>query len=395
MRVIIIGNGIAGVMTANNLRQLEPDHNKLQINIFAREPFLYYARLRLPEVFGLNKFIHEIQIFKEDWYDKKNITVHYEKCIKEISVNDKKVFLDNGESFQYDKLVLACGAESFIPDIPNNKLYGIFRIREYKDAINLKEHIKINNQNAVVIGGGLLGLETARFMNKVKAVTVVEMYPRLLPRQLDNEGAEILKSIIEDFGIKVILNVKTEEFIGNDKVEGVRLNDSKILKAETVVLSIGIIPRIDIAKKAGLETNRGVVANQYLQSSNPDIYLAGDIVEFDKVVMGIIPAALEHAKIVANNILNNNSIKYTQIIPKTTLKIAGIDLTSIGKVILTEDEEKQYEVIINKDINKKTYFKFVFKGQTLAGCIILGDKTKAKWAEDNTGKIVDKNKLPL
>jgi nitrite reductase (NADH) large subunit len=393
MKVVIIGNGIAGVMSANYLRGLEPDADKLEIHIYARDRYPYYARIRLPEIFGFDKMISDLQIYKEDWYEKKSITVHYECEAVKILPSEKKVQFSGNRESNYDRLILACGSDSNIPDIKNNSLKGIFKVREYSDALAIKNHIEGGAKKAVVIGGGLLGIETARFLKKIKDVTIIEVFPRLLPRQLDDEGSSMLCGIIENLGINIRLNSQVEEFQGTNKLERILFKDGNIIEADTAVFSMGIKPRISLAKDAGLATNRGLTVNSFLQSSDKDIYAAGDVVEYQNIVWGIIPAALEHANIVAQNIVKGNTVEYRQTTPKTTLKIADIDLTSIGKVILTPEENAKYDVIIKKDLNKNIYEKYVLQDGILIGSIVLGDKSRIKWSEQNINKKVDKNSI--
>jgi nitrite reductase (NADH) large subunit len=392
MKVIVIGNGIAGVITAAKLRELEKDAAKLEIHIYSREPYPYYSRIRLPEIFGLNKTIKDLQIYKEDWYDKKAINVHYNFTAQEIIPAQKRILFSDGSQAIYDKLILACGAESIIPGIKNNKLPGIFKIREYEDALAIKRHIDAGARQAVVLGGGLLGLEAARYLKKIKDITIVEIFPRLLPRQLDEQGALILKGIIENMGLKIMLSAEVVEFLGEKRLEGIRLKDGKILKADTTLVSIGIRPRIELAEQAGLKVNRGVVVNEFLESSVPDVYVAGDMVEFQNIVWGLIPAALDHAPIVAHNVLYGNQLKYRQTIPKTSLKVVGVDLTSTGKVILTPEENNEYTVVVKTD-KITTYEKYVLKDGLLKGAIILGNKNRTAWVEKNMEKKVNKEEL--
>jgi len=393
MKVIIIGNGIAGVMTALRLRDMEKDPGKLAIDIYAREPYAYYSRIRLPEIFGLNKLIHDIQIYKEDSYIKNNINIHYETAAGQIIPQEKKIKFNDNKEAVYDKLVLACGSDSVVPDINNNTLPGIFKIREYDDAAAVKVHMHKGAKEAVVLGGGLLGLEAARYLKLMKKISIIEIYPRLLPKQLDEEGALMLKDIIEGMGINIILNAEAAEFLGGNKLEGIRLKDGRILSADTAIISMGIKPRTELPKNAHILVNKGVVVNEFLESSEQDIYAAGDLVEFQNIVWGIIPAALDHAPVVAHNVLFGNELKYNQTIPKTTLKAAGVDLTSDGKVILSQDELKEYEIIIRIDKIKKIYEKYILKDDILKGAIILGNKAKVRWVELNLNKSVSKDSL--
>ena len=389
MKVSIIGNGIAGIMTAGNLRGLEPDEKKLSIDVYTNEPYPYYARIRLPEVVGSEMTIDDLRLYKEEWYQKKSINVHYEHKAVKILKDGHKVIFDNGTEADYDRLVYACGADGLIPKIKNSGIKGIYKLREYEDALAIKSMIGAGAKNAVIIGGGLLGLEMARHMTSIHDMTVIEFFPRLLPRQLDEEAAGMLKEIIENMGIKVRLDSQVIEFVGDKTLEKIILKSGEEIGSDMAVFAAGIKPRIELAKEAGLSVNRGIITNDYLQSSDPDIYAAGDIVEYDGKVWGIIPAAVEHAAIAAHNIINGNSRKYEQTVPKTTLKVVGIDLTSIGKINLSNDEKDLYEVVVKKDTELKIYEKYVLSDGILAGAILFGNKCRVKWVEQNMNKKIN------
>ncbi|MHA1731433.1 MAG: NAD(P)/FAD-dependent oxidoreductase [Promethearchaeota archaeon] len=389
-KVVIVGNGIAGVFVAARLRALSDD---VEVEIFTREPYEYYSRIRLPEVCCTNLTPDEILVYKPDWYEQRKIIVHKNALVTRIDRAAKEIVLEGGKRVTYDKLVLAMGSDSFIPPIENVDLEGVFTIREYGDADAIRRYIQVNTKHAVVIGGGLLGLESAKHISisGVETTTILEVFPRLLPRQLDAEGATLLKRIVERMGCVVELGVVVEAFEGNRRVTGVRLKDGRVLPAETVLISAGIRPRIKLAREAGLETNRGIVVDAHLRSSDKDIYVAGDLVEFNGIVWGIIPAAVDHAPVVANNILGNEHIKYRQTIPKNTLKVVGIYLTSLGKVVLDEDDEEggqKYGVYKKMDWEIERYEKYVIRDGKLVGTILLGSNENLKWVNAKIGREV-------
>ena len=390
MKVIIIGNGIGGVMTASKLRGLEPNPEKLTIEIYTREPYEYYSRIRLPEACTKLLSAEDLAIYAPDWYQKRNIQVFKNQEVVKIDRSNKAIILKSGKRENYDKLVLAMGSDAFKLPIKNVDLDGIFTIREYGDAETIRQYITQGTKHAVVIGGGLLGLEAARHMRmaNIETLTIIEVFPRLLPKQLDDEGARILKKIIEDLGCNVILGAQVAEFCGEKRVSSLRLKDGRELPAETVLISAGIKPRIALAKDAGLVVNKGVVVDDHLRSSDKDIFVAGDLVEFEGIVWGIIPAALDHAPVIANNILGNEHVKYRQTIPQNTLKVAGINLTSIGKVIFEEGQEKEYIIFKKTDENIQRYEKFVIQQGKLIGGILLGSKENLSWLTQKVGQEV-------
>ncbi len=240
-----------------------------------------------------------------------------------------------------------------------------------KDALTVKEHTK-KTREAIIIGGGLLGLEFATSLRKLgQQVEVVEIFPRLLPRQLDQDGAMMLKDRIETRGIKIVLGATTEEILGKETVSGILLDNGKELSGDFVLISAGVRPNTDLAAEAGIKVEKGVVVDQYLQTSANDVYAAGDVAEFDGRVYGIIAAAMEQARIAATNMLEKEKQAYEGTIPSNTLKIVGIDLTSMG---LVNPEGSQYEEIKKIDEERGVYKKIVLQQGRIVGAIILGDR---------------------
>jgi NAD(P)H-nitrite reductase large subunit len=395
VKIVIVGNGIAGVMIAAKLRELEPDPQTFTIEIYTREPYEYYSRVRLPEVFASGLKINELELYKPGWYDKRNIGVYKNMEVVRLHRGDKQIELRNEIRVPYDKLVLAMGSDSLKPSVPNVNLHGVFTVREYGDAEALRRYISSGTNNAVVIGGGLLGLEAARHMvaSGIKNLTIVEAAPRLLPKQLDEEASAILKELVERWPCRVLLGSELVEFLGELRVHSLRLKTGEVLDAQTVLIAIGILPRIQLCGEAGLIVNRGVVVNEYLCSSDPDIYIAGDLVEFQGVVWGIIPAALDHAPVVANNILGRTPIPYHQTIPINTLKVAGISLTSMGKISFSETERRYYQIISKTSKDRRRYEKYITREGVLVGSILLGSKENVKFINQRTGRNVSSQEL--
>jgi len=390
MKVVIIGNGIAGISVASNLRKLEPDSNKLTVEIYAREPYEYYARIRLPEIFDSRLNASDIQIYRPQWYAEKKIAVYKNQEVAKIEREKQEIVLRNETRVHYDKLVLCMGSDSYKPSIPNLDLHGVFSVREFGDAEAIRNYITFGTKHAVILGGGLLGLEIARHLvDEVQTVTVVELFPHLLPKQMDETGANILQKYMVQFGCKFILGTEVTGLLGDRKVTGLQLKNGVVLPAETVLIAMGVRPRIKLAKEAGLSVSRGVIVNEYLCTDDQYIFAAGDCVEFQGVVWGIIPAALDHAPVVAHNILWPNSVQYRQTIPQNTLKVAGIDLLSAGKVILNPGEEAEsYRIIAELDEKMLRYEKYVLKDQTLLGSIIVGSRENQKFVLEMMGKKV-------
>jgi len=386
MKAVIVGNGIAGVMTASRLRALEPDPERLSIDVYAREPHDYYARIRLPEVFASRLSAEDLAVYKPGWYDGKSIRVHRGLAVEAIDRERRRVRLSDGTEAAYDKLALCAGAECARPPIAHGDLEGIFTVREYADADAVRRRMAEGTRHALVVGGGLLGLEAARHLSLPGVeVTVAEIAPRLLPRQLDEEGARILRRLLEGPAFRVLLGVKAQSFLGDGKVSGLRLEDGREVPAQTVILSAGIAPRTALAREAGLEVRRGIVVDEHMRTADPDVYAVGDDAEFGGIVWGILPAAMEQAPVAAANMLGGAAV-YAQTIPQNTLKVAGIHLTSAGRTTFDQGGEEAFTVVRRADEAAGRYEKYVLGDGKLQGAILLGTKANLKFVTRTMGR---------
>ena len=367
MRVIIIGNGLAGTIFAKTLRELMQD---AEIDIFSDEKYHYYPRPNLIEFLAGNIQVDKMFAFSEEWYGEQNLNIHLAMPVKKIIPGSKEVETDGGRRTKYDALLIANGSHSFIPPFQGAEKRGIYSLRTLDDAFEILDYLK-DHPRVVVIGGGLLGLETARAMRAREAeVEVVEFFERLLPRQLDVQGASLLKSQIEKIGIKVRLGLATEEILGQDEVTGLRFKGGEEIKADMAIVAAGVRSNILLAKEAGLETDRGLVVNDYLQTSSPEIYAAGDVAQYQGRVYGIIPAAFNQARMAAFNVSGEKK-KYEGTILSNTLKVVGIDLTSVG---LVNPEEGSFEELRTEKEEEGIYKKVIIQNGTVAGAIWVGTK---------------------
>ncbi len=398
MKVVIIGNNVSGTFAAQNIRFLSEE---TEIEVFTQEKYPYYTRVNLPELISEKVSIDDLIVFKEDWYRNKRIQLNLNTHVKKIDPKTKTIEVEGkSKSISYDKLVLALGSTPNVPPIKNaiemkNEKKGVFTLRSIDDALAIKDYIRSKNaKKAIVIGGGLLGLELANQINNSNLdTTVVEFFPRLLPRQLDGECGTMLKEEIENRGIKVALDAATEEILGNDFVSGIRLKGGQKIDADIVLIQAGIRPTIELAKNAELDTNRGIIVNQFLETSEKDIFAVGDCIEYKEQIWGIIPACMEQSKIVAASVLGAKKVEYQGTTPKNTLKIVGLDVTSIGIIDPSKEESGGWEILRKADKKDCCYQKLVLKENKLKGAILYGDSKATSYVYSKMEQDVDKNEL--
>lgn len=408
MHVVIIGNGIAGINVASALSGVET----VRVEVFTAEPRQLYSRVRLPEVLAGKSEPEDIIFHTQEWYEKKNIVVHTGTMVTAIDPDGRTITLKDGTDVSWDYLVIATGASANHPPLPGADLSGIYTMRTMDDVTRIRSCCQAHPGTASVIGGGLLGLEAARALKGAgeKSVRVFEIAPRLLPRQLDDTGAALLEKRFSDMGIEVLCDVQTEGFLPADddpsRTGAVKLKDGRIFPSDVTLLSMGVHSNTDLAKDAGLTVNRGIVVDDCMRTSSPAIYAVGDCAEFDGIVWGIIPAALEQAPVAAKNILHDagllsetESPHYVQTVPQTALKVGEIELMSLGKAVLTPDEADSGAYIELGRVwpDGSRYEKYVLSSatspddpekHTLLGAILYGSKEHQSEVKKNMGVAV-------
>ena len=398
-KIVIIGNNVSGTFTAQYIRFL---NEEVEIEVYTQEKYPYYTRINLPELISENVKVDDLILFKEDWYKDKKINLNLNTQIQKINPKTKTLEIEGKESpIYYDKLVLALGSTPNIPPIKNavklkDEKKGVFTLRSIDDALTIKGFITNKSvKKAIIIGGGLLGLELAnQIKNTGLDTTVVEFFPRLLPRQLDLECGDMLKKEIESKGIKVVLDAATEEILGNGSVIGIKFKGGEVLEADIVIIQAGIRPTIKIAQEANLKTNRGIVVNEYLETSENDIFAVGDCIEYNNQIWGIIPACMEQSKIVAASVLGLKKVEYHGTTPKNTLKIIGLELTSIGNIDPSKEElSGGWEILKKADKKDCCYQKLVLKDNKLKGAILFGDTKAISYVYKKMEQDVNRNEL--
>ncbi|MHA2283921.1 MAG: FAD-dependent oxidoreductase [Promethearchaeota archaeon] len=398
MKVVIIGNNVSGTFAAQNIRFLSEE---AEIEIFTQENYPYYTRVNLPEVISEKTKIENLIVFKDDWYENKQIKLNLKSQVNKIDPSDKLIYIVGKQNpISFDKLILALGSTPNIPPIKNaakmrDEKKGVFTLRSIDDALEIKAFIAGKKvKKAIIIGGGLLGLELANQIQKCDLdTTVVEFFPRLLPRQLDIECGNMLKEEIEGRGIKVVLGATTEEILGKKSVSGIRLKGGITLDTDIVLIQAGIKPTIELARNANIATNRGIIVNEFLETNAKDVFAIGDCIEYNNQIWGIIPACMEQSKIVAASVLGSKKVEYLGTTPKNTLKIVGLELTSIGIIDPSKEEAGGWEILKRADKKDRCYQKLVLKENKLKGAILLGDSKSISYVYNKLEQEVSKEEL--
>ena len=360
---VMIGNGVAGTTAAENIRKNDKEGH---VVIFTEEDLPFYNRIRLNEYIAGDIPEQDLIAKKETWYLEKDIELKTGTRITGAESSEKVVVTKDKKRVPYDRLLIATGSHSFIPPISGADRKGVFAIRSVQDARDISGWVQ-NIEYVVLIGGGLLGLETGNALRKLgKRVMVVEFFPRLLPRQLDVDGAGRLQAIMEDMGFSFRLGAKTQEITGVDQVKGVRLEGGEELSSEMVIISAGVRPNLEMAETLGLNQDKGIVVDEKLKTNKPDVYAAGDVAAFKGIPYGIWPAAMEQGEIAGINMAGGDKV-YAGTTLSTTLKVVGIDLASAGNI----DAENEFESEVLTD--NKVYKKIVIEDNKIIGCIMLGE----------------------
>ena len=367
-RYIIIGGGIAGVSAAEALHALQPDSD---ITLISEEHYLPYFRMSLTRYLAGEVEREKLTLHDQQWYLQNHITILLNTHVEAIDAEAKQISLADGQKLPYDKLILASGAHPNVPPFPGRELKGVQTLRTLEDA-DLILDVARKQAKVVCIGGGLLGLEVAGAVARQGAqVTVLEGLDWLLPRQLDAQASAILKERIESLGIKVIVPAMTKAMHGEDKVESVELADGQILPADLVLISTGVSANLELAKSAGLTVNRGVLVNEHMVTSNPDILAAGDLTEFQGRSYGLWIPAKNQGTIAGQNAAGKDA-SFLGDPPSTRLKVLGVDVFSIGQ--FSPSAEGDQLVPESKD---GVYKSFLFREGKMIGSILLGDASMA------------------
>lgn len=365
--IVIIGGGIAGLSAAEAARNSAPE---AKVTLVTLEPVLPYYRLNLTRYLAGEITLDDLPVHSESWYSEHDITVLTGTEVASIDRASKKAMLKGGRVLEYDKLVLAMGAHPSVPPVAGAHRKKIMTLRTCRDAEEILEHCSENAQY-VIIGGGVLGLETAAALSRRKAkVTLIEGFDWLLPRQLNRAAGICLAGEAEALGISLVCGGRIKELDGDDTVRSVILESGEIIPADVVIIAAGVRSNSYIARLAGLEVNGGIVVDQHLQTSDPDIYAAGDLAEHQGMLYGTWVPAQFQGKIAGANAAGG-TVVFDGIPRSNSLKVLGVDLFSIGHI---HPDDASYQIF---EKSGEQYDFFVFRDSRLVGAILIGDTTIA------------------
>lgn len=372
-KLLVIGNGMSALRTIEEL--LIHTDKKYEISIFGEEPHVNYNRIMLSYLLSREKTFGDTILNTPQWYEDNNITLYTGHKISQIN-RDKKVILNSkSEEYEYDKLLIATGSIPFIPTTFGSDLNNVLGFRTKEDVDNILNTIS-NEKKAVVVGGGLLGLEAAYGIAKHGVKTLlIHRSANIMSQQLDSTAGKLLQKKLESLGIEFRLNTTIDKIHGDASVESVTLSDGETVDANIVVFSTGISPNKSIASDCGLETNKAILVNDYLQTEDENIFAIGECCEHDGKTFGLVAPLFEQAKICAKKLADVDTDGYVGSISSTRLKISGVDLFSAGQYICDENSEE----LILLDEKVGIYKKLVIKGNLLIGVILYGDTLDASW----------------
>ena len=370
--LVIVGNGMAAARLVDEL--VKTTLGRYAIAVIGDEPRLAYNRVLLSSVLAGETASHDIELKPATWWRDRGVTLKYGCVATEIDVGRREVKIEGDESVAFSRLVLATGSTPLRLNMPGADLLGVHTFRDTRD-VDLLLALAARKRPVVVIGGGLLGLEAAYGLAKAGTpVTLLHLMDRLMERQLDAPAAALLKSLVERKGIEVLLNASTARIHGTTRVEGVELADGRRIEAHAVIFAAGIRPNVGLAKDAGIAVGRGVVVDDHLQTSVPDIFALGECAEHRGICYGLVEPAYEQARVLAQR-LAGRTAAYEGSVVATNLKVSGVSVFSAGDFMGADGSE----AILLSDVGGGTYKKLVIDDGRLTGAVLTGDTTDALW----------------
>ncbi len=372
-KLVVVGNGMAGIRTLEELLKLAPE--MYDITVIGAEPHPNYNRILLSPVLAGEKGLDDIILNSRAWYAEHGIVLKTGDPVTSIDRVNRRVQTESGDSIGYDRLLIATGSSPFIIPIPGSQLEGVIGFRDIKDVDTMLETAG-RYEHAVVIGGGLLGLEAANGLVKQgMKVKVVHLLDTLMERQLDKPAADLLKVALEKRGLQFLMEAQTAAILGETRVTGVRFTDGSEIPADLVVMAVGIRPNMALAQQADIYCERGIVVSDTLQTFDPSIYAVGECVQHRGQCYGLVAPLFEQAKVCANHLANLGYARYEGSVTSTKLKVTGIDLFSAGDFLGGEGTEE----IVLRDPAAGVYKKLVVRDDRIAGAVLYGDTVDGAW----------------
>ncbi len=372
-KLVLVGNGMAGVRTLEELLKRAPE--RYDISVFGAEPHPNYNRILLSPVLAGEKSIGDIIINSDAWYAQHGITLYKNTRVVAIDRQNHGIHTLDSHIEHYDHLLLATGSTPFILPLPGKDLAGVIGFRDIRDVEQMME-ASAKYRHAVVIGGGLLGLEAANGLRKRgMEVTVVHVLDSLMERQLDKPAASLLKQALEENGLNFLMEAETEALLGDDRVQAVRFRDGLEIPADLVVMAVGIRPNIELARAAGLHCERGVIVSDTLQTSDPHIHAVGECVQHRGNLFGLVAPLFDQAKVCAHHLAGVSDSRYEGTLTSTRLKVSGIDLFSAGEF----QGGPGHEELLFQDHSRGVYKKLVVRDNRIQGTVLYGDTGDGPW----------------
>jgi len=370
--LVVVGNGMATARLVDELAKVAL--GRYAIAVIGDEPRLAYNRVLLSSVLAGETASHDIELRPASWWRDRGVTLKYGCRATEIDVGRRELKIANEESVSFSRLVLATGSTPLRLNVPGSDLAGVHTFRDSRD-VDLLLTLAAQKKRVVVVGGGLLGLEAAYGLAKAGApVTLIHLMDRLMERQLDAPAADLLKTLVERKGIKVLLNANTARLHGTIRVDGIELTDGRRIEADAVIFAAGVRPNVALAKDAGIAVGRGIVVDDHLRTAAPEIFALGECAEHRGICYGLVEPAYEQARVLAQH-LAGKTAAYGGSVVATNLKVSGVSVFSAGDFIGAEGSE----TILLSDVRHGTYKKLVISEGRLAGAVLVGDVESALW----------------
>jgi nitrite reductase (NADH) large subunit len=374
--LVVIGNGMAGMRTVDELRALAPE--LYEITVFGAEPHGNYNRILLSPLLAGEKSMDDIMLHTRDWYRDNGIALHAGDPVVEIDRVRRVVRAASGLEVRYDRLLLATGSTPFIIPVPGHELPGVIGFRDIADVDTMLAAAHKGGR-AVVIGGGLLGLEAANgLLRRGMDVTVVHVTDSLMNQQLDKPAALLLQEALERKGLRFLLDAQTTAIVGAERVTAVRFKDGSEIGADLVVMAAGVRPNIALARAAGLHCERAIVVDDTLQTYDPRVYAVGECVQHRSATFGLVAPIWEQARVCGAHLAGAGHRRYVQQAAPTKLKVTGVDLYSVGDFIGGDDSED----LVLRDPRRGVYKRLVLNGNRVAGAVLYGDVSDGPWYFD-------------